>query len=110
MVLQPMSKIKEEEREFGAFFEDEYNHLQHLKDRSQVKHDWSEADRSVVSHRFVRGGRSLAERTCRTSHVLGASRCSAAQCRGCKHIVIYPSGARRRQWVSSSRPCPGVST
>ena len=48
MVLQPMSKIKEEEREFGVFFEDEYNYLQHLKDRSQVEHDWSEADRSVI--------------------------------------------------------------
>ena len=48
MVLQPMSKIKEEEREFGVFFEDEYNYLQHLKDRSQVEHDWIEADRSVI--------------------------------------------------------------
>ena len=45
MVLQPMSKNKEDEREFGVFFEDEYNYLQHLKDRSQVEHDWSEADR-----------------------------------------------------------------
>ena len=48
MVLQPMSKNKEDEREFGVFFEDEYNYLQHLKDRSQVEHDWSEADRSVI--------------------------------------------------------------
>ena len=34
MVLQPMSKIKEEERELGVFFEDEYNYLQHLNDHS----------------------------------------------------------------------------
>ena len=40
-----MSKIKEEERELGVFFEDEYNYLQHLNDHSQVEHDWSEADR-----------------------------------------------------------------
>ena len=44
------------------------------------------------------------------SSVFGASRCDAAQCRGCKNIVIYSSGERRRQWVSSSRPHPGVST
>ena len=37
--------FEEDEREFGVFFEDEYNYLQHLKDRSQVEHDWSEADR-----------------------------------------------------------------
>lgn len=44
-VLQPITKIKEEERAHGVFYEDEYNYLQHLKDRSKVEHDWSEADR-----------------------------------------------------------------
>merc|ERR1719153_621938 len=42
------SKIKEEERNFGVFYDDEYNYLQHLKDRNQVEHDWSEADRFVL--------------------------------------------------------------
>ena len=42
MVLQPiMKKTKEEEREHGVFYEDEYNYLQHLKDRNKVEHDWS---------------------------------------------------------------------
>jgi len=50
MVLQPiMQKVKEEEREFGVFFDDEYNYLQHLKDRTKVEHDWSEADRFVLT-------------------------------------------------------------
>jgi len=50
MVLQPISKVKEEEREYGVFYDDEYNYLQHLKDRSEVEHehDWSEADRFVL--------------------------------------------------------------
>ena len=49
MVLQPiMQKVKEEEREHGVFYEDEYNYLQHLKDRNKVEHDWSEADRFVL--------------------------------------------------------------
>jgi len=43
-----VAKIKEEEREHGVFYEDEYNYLQHLKDRSQVEHDWSEADRFIL--------------------------------------------------------------
>jgi len=47
-VLQPITKIKEEERAHGVFYEDEYNYLQHLKDRSKVEHDWSEADRFVL--------------------------------------------------------------
>jgi len=51
MVLQPIlgkEKVKEEEREHGVFYEDEYNYLQHLKDRKKVEHDWSEADRFVL--------------------------------------------------------------
>eukprot|EP00092_Neocalanus_flemingeri_P006772 GFUD01007314.1.p1 GENE.GFUD01007314.1~~GFUD01007314.1.p1 ORF type:complete len:455 (-),score=189.53 GFUD01007314.1:149-1513(-) len=55
MVLQPISllqkekeKVKEEEREHGVFYEDEYNYLQHLVDRTKVDHDWSEADRFVL--------------------------------------------------------------
>jgi hypothetical protein len=42
------TKVKEEEREFGVFYGDEYNYLQHLKDRNTVEHDWSEADRSGI--------------------------------------------------------------
>jgi len=50
MVLQPISqKVKEEEREHGVFYDDEYNYLQHLKDRSKVEHDWSDADRFVLA-------------------------------------------------------------
>jgi len=48
MVLQPITKVKEEERAHGVFYDDEYNYLQHLKDRSKVEHDWSEADRFVL--------------------------------------------------------------
>jgi len=53
MVLQPLQsatqKSKEEEREHGVFYDDQYNYLQHLKDRNKVEHDWSEADRFVIS-------------------------------------------------------------
>jgi len=54
MVLQPIlgkeerEKVKEEEREHGVFYDDEYNYLLHLKDRNVVEHDWSEADRFIV--------------------------------------------------------------
>ena len=49
MVLQPINqKVKEEQREHGVFYEDEYNYLQHLKDREKVEHDWPEADRFVI--------------------------------------------------------------
>ena len=44
-----MNKLKEEEREHGVFYDDEYNYLQHMKDRNVVEHDWSEADRFVMS-------------------------------------------------------------
>jgi len=48
MVLQELSKDKEEERAHGVFYDDEYNYLQHLKDRNVVEHDWSAADRFIV--------------------------------------------------------------
>jgi len=48
MVLAPVSKLKEEEREHGVFYDDDYNYLQHMKDRNLVEHDWSEADRFVM--------------------------------------------------------------
>ena len=47
-MLQPVTKVKEEERAHGVFYDDEYNYLQHLKDRSKVEHDWSEADRFIL--------------------------------------------------------------
>ena len=49
MVLAPISKLKEEEREHGVFYDDDYNYLQHMKDRNVVEHDWSEADRFVMN-------------------------------------------------------------
>ena len=49
MVLAPMNEAKEEEREHGVFYDDDYNYLQHMKDRNVVEHDWSEADRFVMS-------------------------------------------------------------
>jgi len=49
MLLQQIGeKEKKEQREHGVFFEDNYNYLQHLKDRNAVEHDWSEADRFVL--------------------------------------------------------------
>ena len=39
------AKRKEEERNFGVFFDDEYDYLKHLKDRKVVEHDWDEADK-----------------------------------------------------------------
>jgi len=52
-VLQPILKndldmVKEEEREFGVFYDDNYNYIQHLKDRDIVDHDWSDADRFIL--------------------------------------------------------------
>ena len=39
-ILQPMqSKIKEEEREFGVFYDDEYDYLQHMKTRDEFLSD-----------------------------------------------------------------------
>jgi len=52
MLLQPVDeKKKKEQREFGVFFEDDYNYMQHLKDRKLVEHDWSEADRFILEKR-----------------------------------------------------------
>jgi len=53
MVLHQISSeqqaaMKEEERKFGVFFDDDYNYMQHLKDRTAVEHDWSEADRFIL--------------------------------------------------------------
>jgi len=45
---ETFKKRKEEEREFGIFYEDEYDYLQHLKDRGVVEHDWEEADRYFI--------------------------------------------------------------
>jgi len=52
MLLQPVDeKKKKEQREFGVFFDDDYNYMQHLKDRKLVEHDWSEADRFILEKR-----------------------------------------------------------
>jgi len=50
-VLQQVEtkKVKEEERKFGVFYDDDYNYLQHLKDRQVVEHDWSQADTFILS-------------------------------------------------------------
>ena len=39
---------KEEEREFGVFYNDDYDYLQHLKDRDAPEYDWSEMDRFLI--------------------------------------------------------------
>ena len=38
-------KQKKEERDFGVFYDDDYNYMQHLKDRQAPEYDWSEMDR-----------------------------------------------------------------
>lgn len=43
-----IQKQKEAQREFGVFFDDDYDYLQHMKDISAVEHDWSGADRFFV--------------------------------------------------------------
>jgi len=43
------AKRKEEERNFGVFFDDEYDYLKHLKDRKVVEHDWDEADKFIIN-------------------------------------------------------------
>jgi len=49
-VLLPIQKMKEEERAHGVFYDDEYNYLQHMKDRTQGpgEADWDEADRFIL--------------------------------------------------------------
>ena len=39
---------KEEERQFGVFYDDEYNYMQHLKDREVQEKDWSEMDQFLL--------------------------------------------------------------
>ena len=39
---------KEEEREFGVFYDDEYDYMQHLKDREKPEYDWSEMDKFLL--------------------------------------------------------------
>jgi len=62
MVLKSMlpkelrTEAKEEERKFGVFYEDNYNYMQHLKDRNVVEHDWSEADRFLLEAKDAKPG------------------------------------------------------
>jgi len=56
MVLHPLNKVKEEEREHGVFYDDDYNYLQHLKDRSAVEHDWEDADRFILERKHADAG------------------------------------------------------
>ena len=42
------SSQKEEERKYGIFYDDEYDYLQHVKDRNVVEHDWESADRFLM--------------------------------------------------------------
>merc|ERR1719454_1494319 len=47
-------QAKEEERKYGVFYEDNYNYMQHLKDRNVVEHDWSAADRFLLEAKDAR--------------------------------------------------------
>eukprot|EP00095_Tigriopus_kingsejongensis_P011082 maker-scaffold545_size140784-snap-gene-0.20 protein:Tk11082 transcript:maker-scaffold545_size140784-snap-gene-0.20-mRNA-1 annotation:"ltv1 homolog" len=38
----------EEQREFGVFYEDEYDYLQHMKDKTLIEHDWAGAERFIL--------------------------------------------------------------
>lgn len=46
-------KQKEEERKFGIFYDDEYDYLQHVKDREVVEHDWESADKFLLERKKV---------------------------------------------------------
>merc|ERR1712029_654758 len=46
---EELDKIKEEEREHGVFYEDDYNYMQHKKDISKPEYDFSEVDRFLLS-------------------------------------------------------------
>jgi len=46
---EEQAQRKEEERQFGVFFDDEYDYLKHLKDRKVVEHDWEAADRFIIN-------------------------------------------------------------
>ena len=43
-----LKDLKEEERKFGVFYDDEYDYLQHLKDREAPEYDWSEMDKFLI--------------------------------------------------------------
>ena len=43
-----LKQIKEEERKFGVFYDDEYDYMQHLKDREAPEYDWSEMDQFLL--------------------------------------------------------------
>ena len=43
-----LKDTKEEERKFGVFYDDEYDYLQHLKDREAPEYDWSEMDQFLL--------------------------------------------------------------
>ena len=53
-LLQPIlskeedQKRKAEEREFGVFYEDDYDYLQHLKSRKEVAYDFDDMDKFVM--------------------------------------------------------------
>merc|ERR1719469_1841633 len=47
--MRNSKRKKEEEREFGVFFNDEYDYMKHVKDRKVVEHDWDEADRFIIN-------------------------------------------------------------
>merc|ERR1712029_308554 len=46
---EELDKIKEEGREHGVFYEDDYNYMQHKKDISKPEYDFSEVDRFLLS-------------------------------------------------------------
>jgi len=43
-----IKKRKEEEREFGVFYDDEYDYLQHMKSRDEIQYDWDEVDKITI--------------------------------------------------------------
>ena len=45
---EDVKELKEEERKFGVFYDDEYNYMQHLKDRGAPEYDWSEMDKFLI--------------------------------------------------------------
>ena len=65
-LLQPLpsreevKKRKEEERNFGVFFDDEYDYMQHLKSRDVHEHDWDEVDK-ILSERPEKSGAASAK-------------------------------------------------
>lgn len=45
---------KEEERKYGIFYDDDYNYMQHVKDRDLVEHDWDSADRFLMERKVAK--------------------------------------------------------